>query len=79
MLTLSQDRLGEIPDVFILATRADGLYVTDAADAEGLPATLGLRSYLGRAYQYQCEAGAGHLVANGSLATPFDPGTRASP
>lgn len=75
-LTLSQDRLGAIPDAFILATRADGLQVTDAAGAEGLPATLGLRTYLGRAYQYQCEAGAGQLVANGSLATPFEPGAR---
>ena len=27
----------------------------------GLPATLGLRTYLGRAYQYQCEAGQGTL------------------
>lgn len=77
-LTLSQDRLGEIPDAFILATRPDGLIVTDAPDAQGLPATLGLRTYLGRAYQYQCETGAGtgsgHLLANSSLATPFEPG-----
>ncbi len=75
-LTLSQDRLGAIPDDFILATRADGLQVTNAPGAEGLPATLGLRTYLGRAYQYQCEAGAGRLVANGSLANPFEPGAR---
>lgn len=75
-LSLSQDRLGDIPDAFILATRADGLHVTDATDAEGLPATLGLRTYLGRAYQYRCEAGAANLVANGSLATPFEPGAR---
>lgn len=75
-LTLSQDRLGEIPDDFILATRPDGVIVTDKTDAGGLPATLGLRTYLGRAYQYQCETGSGRLIANGSLATPFDPGTR---
>ncbi|MEJ6392678.1 ABC transporter ATP-binding protein [Gymnodinialimonas sp. 2305UL16-5] len=73
-LSLSQDRLGAIPDAFILATRADGLRVTDEAGAEGLPATLGLRTYLGRAYQYQCQAGPGHLVANGALGTPFEPG-----
>lgn len=75
-LTLSQARLGAIPDEFILATRPDGLVVSDDPNAEGLPATLGLRTYLGRAYQYQCETGTGHLVGNGSLATPFAPGTR---
>lgn len=81
-VTLSQDRLGAIPDDFILATRPDGLIVTKDPDAQGLPATLGLRTYLGRAYQYQCDmgkgvSGSGHLVANGSLATPFEPGTQA--
>ncbi|MBY4893603.1 ABC transporter ATP-binding protein [Rhodobacteraceae bacterium N5(2021)] len=76
VLSLSQDQLGEIPDEFILATRADGLHVTTADVAEGLPATLGLRTYLGRTYQYQCETGPGHLVANGSLASPFESGTR---
>jgi putative spermidine/putrescine transport system ATP-binding protein len=75
-LSLSQDRLGEIPDEFILATRPDGLVVSDHPEADGLPATLGLRTYLGRAYQYQCETGAGHLVGNGSLATPFEPSAR---
>lgn len=76
ILSLSQEKLGKIPDDFILATRADGLQVTDASGAKGLPATLGLRTYLGRAYQYQCETGPGQLVANGSLASPFEPGTR---
>ncbi len=75
-LTLSPEKFGTIPDDFILATRPDGLVVTDDTGAEGLPATLGLRTYLGRAYQYQCDTGAGHLVANGSLATPFDTGAR---
>lgn len=76
ILNLSQDRLGAIPDDFILATRPDGLVVSDDPDAGGLPATLGLRTYLGRAYQYQCDTGSGRLVGNGSLATPFEPGTR---
>ncbi|MBV6659071.1 MAG: ABC transporter ATP-binding protein [Devosiaceae bacterium] len=76
MLTLSQQRLGAIPDGFVLATRPDGLIVSDDPTAEGLPATLGLRTYLGRAYQYRCETGTGHLVANGSLATPFKPATQ---
>lgn len=75
-LVLSQERLGEIPERFILATRPDGLMVSDDGNADGLVATLGLRTYLGRAYQYQCESGAGHLVANGSLASPLEPGER---
>lgn len=78
VLSLSQDRLGPIPDAFILATRADGLRVSGDPAAEGLAATLGLRTYLGRAYQYRCEAAAEPLVANGSLATPFEPGTWAT-
>ncbi|MCL4676625.1 MAG: ABC transporter ATP-binding protein, partial [Pararhodobacter sp.] len=75
-LILSQEKFGEIPDDFILATRPDGLVVSDGGGDTGLPATLGLRTYLGRAYQYQCATGAGHLVANGSLATPFETGAR---
>ncbi|QXT40597.1 ABC transporter ATP-binding protein [Gymnodinialimonas ceratoperidinii] len=75
-LTLSQERMGAIPDAFILATRPDGLTVTDDEGAEGLPATLGLRTYLGRAYQYQCQTGSGQLLANSSLATPFEPGAK---
>ena len=73
-LTLSQERFGAIPDAFTLATRADGLTVSADANAEGIPASLGLRTYLGRAYQYQCETAVGHLVANGALSTPLDPG-----
>ncbi|WP_417588173.1 ABC transporter ATP-binding protein [Pararhodobacter oceanensis] len=75
-ITLSQERLGAIPDAFILATRPDGLVVTNDASATGLPATLGMRTYLGRAYQYQCQTGAGQLIANGSLATPFESGAQ---
>jgi putative spermidine/putrescine transport system ATP-binding protein len=48
--------------------------VTSGPGSEGIPATLGLRTYLGRAYQYQCETAAGHLVANGALSTPLEPG-----
>jgi putative spermidine/putrescine transport system ATP-binding protein len=73
-LSLSQERLGAIPDDFVLATRADGLKVTEVEGTEGIPATLGLRTYLGRAYQYQCQTEAGHLIANGALSTPLDPG-----
>jgi putative spermidine/putrescine transport system ATP-binding protein len=73
---LSQTAFGAIPDSFLLASRPDGLLVTTDLSAEGLPATLGLRTYLGRAYQYQCETAAGHLVANGSLTAPLEPGTQ---
>jgi len=74
-LRLSQGAFGAIPDTFLLATRPDGLMVSTDPAAEGLPARLGLRTYLGRAYQYQCETPAGHLVANGSLTTPLEAGT----
>ncbi|OIQ27608.1 MAG: Fe3+/spermidine/putrescine ABC transporter ATP-binding protein [Alphaproteobacteria bacterium MedPE-SWcel] len=61
---------------FLLAARADGLTVT-AAPGEGLPATLGLRTYLGRAYQYVCETQAGTLTANGPLGAPLETGANA--
>jgi putative spermidine/putrescine transport system ATP-binding protein len=76
-LSLSQDRFGAIPDDFVLAARADGLAVTTDPKAQGIPATLGLRTYLGRAYQYQSETAAGTLVANGALSTPQEPGSAA--
>ncbi|MEO1313270.1 MAG: ABC transporter ATP-binding protein [Pseudomonadota bacterium] len=63
---------------FILATRPEGLLVVAESAAQGLPATLGLRTYLGRAYQYQCETGAGPLKANGPLGQPHDEGVRAT-
>ena len=74
-LHLSQGLFGSIPDTFLLATRPDGLMVSTDPAAEGLSAQLGLRTYLGRAYQYQCETAAGHLIANGSLTTPLEAGT----
>ena len=72
---LSQDDLGEIPDSFILATRPDGLRVT--RDETGLPCTLGLRTYLGRAYHYQADTTAGALTASGPLTQPLEPGEKA--
>jgi putative spermidine/putrescine transport system ATP-binding protein len=76
-LTLSAEQFGHIPDQFILACRADGLAVSSDAAVEGIPATLGLRTYLGRAYQYQCESPTGHLTANGPLTQPLAPGDQA--
>ena len=75
-IRLSQAAFGPIPDAFLLASRPDGLQVTTDLSTEGLPAALGLRTYLGRAYQYQCETAAGHLVANGSLTAPLEAGTQ---
>ena len=76
-LTLSRERFGEIPDSFVFASRADGLKVMAGA-GEGIPATTGLRTYLGRAYQYQCETAAGPIVANGALSEPLEPGSAAT-
>ncbi len=74
-LPLDEARLGRIPDRFTFAARADGL-LADPNDT-GIPATLTLRTYLGRAYQYRCETPLGILLANGPLTTPFEPGTQA--
>jgi putative spermidine/putrescine transport system ATP-binding protein len=74
-LHLAQDVLGPIADGFVLACRADGLAVRP--EGEGLPAELGIRTYLGRAYQYQCRTEAGELIANGTLTEPLSPGSRA--
>ena len=73
-LRLPQDAFGAIPDTFLLATRPDGLMVSTDPAADGLPARLGLRTYLGRAYQYRCDTAAGHLIANGMLTTLLEPG-----
>jgi len=77
-LTLSQDDYGPIPDAFTLGTRADGLQATHDPAAQGIPARLGLRTYLGRAYQYQADTGAGMLLANGPLTAPLDAGASAT-
>ncbi|MBT9384994.1 ABC transporter ATP-binding protein [Pseudooceanicola sp. CBS1P-1] len=57
---------------FVLATRPEGLAVSTTD--WGIPATLGLRTYLGRAYQYQCTTPAGEVKANGPLSAPYDEG-----
>ncbi|PWJ16123.1 ABC transporter ATP-binding protein [Jannaschia seohaensis] len=59
----------------IFAARPDGLVV--AREGEGIPARLGLRTYLGRAYQYRCETAAGEVSANGPLSQPMEPGETA--
>lgn len=76
-LTLSLEQFGEIPDRFVLACRADGLAVTDNAAMEGIPVVLGLRTYLGRAYQYQADTPSGALIANCPLTRPLEAGVKA--
>ncbi|WP_419906568.1 ABC transporter ATP-binding protein [Hoeflea sp.] len=71
-MTLTEEYLGPIPDQFILATRPDGLRVSNGD--HGIPARLGLRTYVGRAYHYQAETPAGHLIASGTLGQPRDGG-----
>lgn len=76
-MTLDANDFGQIPDEFVLACRADGLAVSNDMTADGIPTTLGLRTYLGRAYQYQCETPAGLLIANGPLVAPLETGAAA--
>lgn len=75
LLSLSQDQFGPIPDRFVLAARADGLSVHK--EGQGIPVELGLRTYLGRAYQYQARGPQADFVANGSLTEPLGPGDHA--
>jgi putative spermidine/putrescine transport system ATP-binding protein len=72
-LDLSKDRYTVPARHFIFATRPEGLRV--AREGAGIPARLGLRTYLGRAYQYRCETAVGEIVADGPLSEPLEPGT----
>ncbi|WP_342358966.1 ABC transporter ATP-binding protein [Terrarubrum flagellatum] len=71
-IKLDQSAFGAIPDRFTLAARAEGLVVTIAPGSDGVPAKLGLRTYLGRTYQYRCETPAGALLAHGPMLNVTD-------
>lgn len=73
-LDFPKDRFTIPSQDFLFASRAEGLMV--AKEGQGIPATLGLRTYLGRAYQYRCQTAAGEIVANGPLSEPLEPGTQ---
>jgi putative spermidine/putrescine transport system ATP-binding protein len=73
---LSEADFGKLPHQGLIATRPEGLTIGDAVD--GIPATIGLRTFLGRTYQYHCESAAGRLVAHGRIAAPHDTGARTS-
>jgi putative spermidine/putrescine transport system ATP-binding protein len=74
-LNLSQDAFGALPDRFVLAARPEGLMAMP--NGAGLPVQLGLRTYLGRAYQYRCDSPVGELVANGAVTDPMPSDTNA--
>ena len=74
-IDLPKDKFTVPAQDFILATRPEGLLV--AAEGQGVPTKLGLRTYLGRAYQYQCDTPAGEIKANGPLSQPFESGSSA--
>jgi putative spermidine/putrescine transport system ATP-binding protein len=62
---------------FIFAARPEGLSVAPAGSDFGIPATLGMRTYIGRAYQYHCETAGGSVLANGPQTNPFTSGSAA--
>lgn len=62
---------------FIFAARPEGLSVAPAGSGFGIPATLGMRTYIGRAYQYHCETAGGSVLANGPQTNPFTSGSAA--
>ncbi len=76
-LDLDRRHFGSIPDRFVLATRPEGLTATPGTSGDGIPATVDVRTYLGRAYQYRCSTPTGPLVANGPLSQPLEPGSAA--
>ena len=77
VLRLPGDRFAPPARRAILAARPEGLRAAPAGSADGIPATIGLRTYLGRAYQYVCDTPAGPMTANGPLSAPLDTGAAA--
>jgi putative spermidine/putrescine transport system ATP-binding protein len=74
-LDLARSDFAVPAQTFLFAARPEGLRATPTGP--GIPARIGLRTYLGRAYQYRCETTAGELIANGPLSSPLEPGTSA--
>lgn len=62
---------------FLFGARPDGLLVASNDSKEGIPTKLGLRTYIGRAYQYHCETPGGTVIANGPLTSPYESGSNA--
>lgn len=72
-MAMSEKEFGPIPDKALLAARPEGLLL-GGTPGRSIPVTLGLRTYLGRAYQYHCSSGAGTLIAHGDAEAPEVPG-----
>lgn len=70
LINLPKSRFKVPSKKFLFAARPEGLSVTTEESSIGIPTTLGMRTYIGRAYQYHCETEAGTLLANGPQATP---------
>lgn len=75
MIELSKSQFTVPSKKFLFAARPEGLAVASADTIGGIPATLGLRTYIGRAYQYHCETAGGTVTANGPQANPFSSGS----
>jgi putative spermidine/putrescine transport system ATP-binding protein len=74
-IDLPQSAFGDIPDQGLLATRPEGL--TIGGGENGIPVTVGLRTFLGRVYQYHCDSVSGRLIAHGGMETPHAAGVAA--
>jgi transposase len=71
-LRIYPERIVPIPGKALLATRPEGLRL-GGEPGRAIPVTLGLRTYLGRAYQYHCASDAGTLLAHGDAEKPQAP------
>jgi putative spermidine/putrescine transport system ATP-binding protein len=72
-MVLSAADYGAIPDRGLIAARPEGL--TPGAEQAGIPATVGVRTFLGRTYQYHCDSPAGRLIALGPIEAPLEAAT----
>ncbi|WP_332305626.1 ABC transporter ATP-binding protein [Rhizobium sp. GR12] len=72
-INISEADFGQVPDRGLIATRPEGLTVSDVQS--GIPAKISLRTFLGRAYQYHCESAVGTLIAHGRIETPQEAGS----
>jgi putative spermidine/putrescine transport system ATP-binding protein len=78
MIELSKSQFTVPSKKFLFAARPEGLSVAPVDSGVGIPATLGMRTYIGRAYQYHCETAGGAMIANGPQTNPFTSGNKAT-
>lgn len=71
--TLSLAATGPVGDRFVIGARPEGLAI-GAPSNSTIPGTIGVRTYLGRTYQYRIDTPAGPLVANGPFSQPLQQG-----